>query len=580
MRARSSRGNKSDAPSQKGDSSTLPAAASLPATQPQVDTGSPTATLPSQDLQCPRNVQTQSATEKVAAAGAPAPATAGKDINSESFHRRIHEDHQHQHHHPHQRGHLPSENLIPGVEHSIGEEWIPASAQHTQQHSAGGWSYSEGDDVNVPETNLPKDARFSQIDGTTGATGATGAGIEDGGNAVAAQQHVQSVVRQRYGPEYKIIAQEGPQRKPVQERYPAYRQQQQQEYSMMDSVCQPTPDAAAGGGAAAAATGGGGGGELISAPASAAAAATAAASAGADKVTKDNRVYNDNGLEEARMANMPTPQQVYFSGNSAAQRNLTPEEKEAIEGRKQAALARRGELERERGNKVARILQFGGGYNVSNPRNQQQQQQQGAPALAPPEQIQAQPLPFSALNPAPAQRVEENRQRALNIRQNKLMEEAVALAHVELASNPSTSGGSGGGGKSTDVSGWKARIKQDIRKLITAQRHGAHLTSSSASPSPLSTPSAGTGGAGTGGGSTGGGGGRQLTPEQRQRAEENRQKALQRQMDKVEERVAAFLNAGMQRAQNEKAAGAGATAARVQQQQRQSNDDQMFRRFL
>jgi hypothetical protein len=541
MGTRSSRGNKSAASSQKEDGPTLPAGATLPATEPQVDFGSPTACLPSQDRQCPRNVQIQSGTEEAAAA-------AGKEINSDSFHRRIHEDYQHQHLPLQQQGNLFPESFLPGAENSIGEEWIPASAQ---QHSTGGWSYSEGDEVNLPEASLPGDAQFSQIDGETGAE------TEDRAAAAADQQHLQLLVRQRYGPGYTIIAQRKSKRKPVQERYPAYRQHQTN-YSMMESVCQPTPPR----------DGGGNGGGLISL------SPPGTDDAGADKNTRGDKIYNNGGIGGERMS-MPTPQQLNFSGNSAAQRNLTPEEKEAIEGRKQAALARRAELERERGNKVARRnLNFGGGWSAGNVHHQQQQV---APALVPPMQIQnAQPLPSSALNPAQAQRAEENRQRALRIRQNKLMVEAVALAHAVLASNPSSSGGDGSGeATNLHLSGWKAKIKHDVRKLITAQRHSAHITSSSASPSPLSTPPPPpAAGAATATSSDS----RQITPEQRQRAEENRQKALQRQMEKVEQRVAAFLDDAMQRAQNEKAA-ATATATRALLPHQQ-NDDQMFRRFL
>jgi hypothetical protein len=458
---------------------------------------------------------------------------AEKGIHSDSFHRRIHEDYHHQHQ-------IPSRSVALGEESF--EDWAPASLQRPSGKSAGGWSYSEGDEVNVPETSLSLDAQFSQIE----------AAANDGD--VAAQQQLKVLLEQRYGPGgYTIISKKTagkPTRKPVDKRYPMPIHQTQQPMSPQPSVCQPMPPAP---------------------PASFAMPKSGGAGAG---------------------TSVPTPHHTN-PGDSSVQRNLTPEEKQAMEGRKKAALARRMELESERAKKVvARNLNF----DANTHQVQQYQQQQGMqPLLQPPTAqnivVQAQaPLPnitttaaTTALNPSQAQRAEANRQRALNIRQNKLMEEAVALAHAALAALPPSGGGGGGGAPSgipPNLIGRKARIEEDVRNLLSAQRYSSHDTHSSATASQLSPPPT------AGGNASGASGiGSQLSPEQRQRIEANRQRALQRQKDKIEHGLVAFTNAAMQRAQYERgsffssAVPTGQQRQQLQRQQQQASD-QMALRFL
>ncbi len=573
MTTRSQEGTKNSVPNDNNAAN----AANLPATQILVDdTDSPTASLPTQDRN-PRLGNIQSTEQD---ADAPNALNGRDDDNnnlSDSFHRRIHDEQQQQQQHHHQQQQEASRSFILGAE-SMCEEWIPAS-----QRTSAGWSYSEGDEVNVPETTLPGDAQYSQIDAATAAAGGVG-----GRGDVAAQQQLQALLRQHYGPGgYTIIAHK-PQRKGVKERYPALQHRQQgDEQSVMPSVGQPTPGA----GADCDGEGNGERGEMssMSPPSSGRAAAK--------NLDKTAGAGGGGGVEGARM--MPTPQQQQH-GSSAAQRNLTPEEKQAIEGRKQAALARRAEREeqqqqQQRSSKVARNLYFGGDVTTQQHHHQQQQQQQqlpNQPNPAPQQQPQPRSSPASTLGPTQAQRAEENRQRALTIRQNKLMEEAVALAHAVLASQPPPSANSGSGSSSggivmpANLTGWKARIEQDVRKIITAQRYSAHGTPST---SQLSTPpQTGTNSA-PAPAPTSGGGASQLSPEQRQRVEENKQRALQRQRDKIEQSVAGFFNAAMQRAQHEVALAARARAAATQrapqqrQQQRQQQQqpiDQTFTRFL
>ena len=377
---------------------------------------------------------------------------------------------------------------------------------------------------------------------------------EDRGNAISPEQ--QQMLLQKFAAEYQknLAGKVARPRKGVQDRYPMY--QQQQEHSLMPSVAQPSPPPgehavdqmkspnAGGGGAAGGFVTGG-------------------------------------GREGARL--MPTPQQI-IPGSSALQRNITPEEREAMEGRKKAALARKAEVEQQR-KKVARNLQFegvGAGATINTNSHDGAINNQGnlsyqpwQPPAAGASGVQNLSTQFPSiptLSPAQAQHAEQNRQRALDIRLNKLMEDAVELAHLILASQSSGSTGSGGGGGSG--SGLRAILERNVRKVLTEKRHTHRSTlSSGASPSHLSTPSH------PGAGGSGGSSSSQLTPEQRQRMEQNKQRALQIQNDKIEQGVREFFSTAMQRAQREVAmrqqAGAGTGGAQQQRQQ-----DQMAHRFL
>ena len=128
-----------------------------------------------------------------------------------------------------------------------------------------------------------------------------------------------------------------------------------------------------------------------------------------------------------------------------------------------------------------------------------------------------------------------------------------------------------GGVVTTNLTTWRNKIEEDVRKVIIARRPHPPIAgmagglssqggSLSLSPpqvggSPLGTTQGGQLYGSQGGVNTDSQIGSQappLTPQQRQRAEANRQRALQRQQQKVEEDVAKFMNEAMEEAKKEK----------------------------
>lgn len=463
---------------------------------------------------------------------------------------------------------------------SIGEGWhpLPDGTASTTAGGTAGWSFSDGDDVNIPESTLPADAGHSQV---------------------AVESFPGTKRRQDFFP------QRGGHHLGVRLRYQQYHPYNQDE-STLPSVAQPLPtEPLVGSNAAAAAqveerntlleAGVGGMPPPQTAQVPQNGGVPAAVPLHQQPGVVPREVPPTTMPQQApamhAMHGLPTPQNGtnFPPGSSAAHRVLSPEEKQLVESKKKAALARRAEIENNR-RKTARTLFFGAEGNPNNSQNYQQTQQaamptqqqstqhaqqQGPhiphamPAGGPPSQhAQQAPQEMPAMQqptPSQVQRAEENRQKALAKRREKLMEQAVTMSHAIITSP--------GGVVAENVLSWKQKIQGDIRKVIIAARHPP-LTG--VVPSPLTSPSpspAGLAHTVIGAGPLGSGSSSQpppLTPEQRQRAEANRQRALHRQEQRVEEDVAAFMNAAMQHARNIAAstgAGAGGGASQHQQQQ-------------
>lgn len=363
---------------------------------------------------------------------------------------------------------------------SFGDGYVPAPPV---SHHSGGWSYSEGDDVHIPETRLPRDAGHSAVT----------------------------------SPEFTMPAyvNGSPMYRPgVQARYPVWGTQP----SAATSVAQPSYPQHQGHTAVGVAPVNGGVGYQVASP----------GPEGVEQQQGGGQLYGTPSRVNALLHAAGVP-----PGSSAAHVKLTPEQRQQVERKRKQALEKRQAMHEKRA-RVARELfvggQSGGPLGVA-PNSPGGAGAGGGSNWQTPAALQHHSAPEATHSTSPAGRAEANRLLALQRRACRLEQQVADLLQKEATV-----------GKAACLQ-LRRQLEDDVRKYVIAARQ----LPQGAVPSPGSSQGSGDVASQ----------GSDLTPAQRERAEANRQAALLRQQQRVEQSVGAFIARAEGKARLAEAGGSG-----------------------